>query len=68
METQKKEKEIHDLKGRCDRFLTGMLTVVREYFKLRGVLPVVCHWICRRCISCVNIHFINGTSPKCSGS
>ena len=61
METQKKEKEIYDLKGRYDAFRGGMLMVVRVCFRLRGVLHVVCHWIYRRCISCVNIRFINGT-------
>ena len=62
METQKKEKEIYDLKGRYDVFQRGMLMVVRVCFRLRGVLHVVCHWIYRRSILCVNIHFINGIS------
>jgi hypothetical protein len=64
METQKKEKEIYDLKGRYDAFRRRMLMVVRVCFRLRGVLPVVCHWIYPRSISCVNIRFINGTCHK----
>ena len=60
METQKKETEIHDLKGRYNYVRRRTLILVPKYFKLRDVPHVVCRWIFRPYISCVSIHFING--------
>ena len=64
METEKKEKEITDLKGRYFLIDILNLTIVHKYFKSQGVQHVVRHLICPPFILCVNIHSINGIATQ----
>ena len=64
METEKKEKEITDLKGRYDLTTKILLMLVHGYSRLPGV-PIVVHpSTFQPFISCANIPFINGITPN----